>query len=72
MLENKIFVCCSCLFQARKPFSPFLDALTADADFGTPPPAVATATGFSLATFCTLNVEMQPWVLLFWCLCVQV
>lgn len=34
-----------CLFQARKPFSPFLEALTADADFGTPPAAVATATG---------------------------
>ena len=36
---------CSCLFEAQKPFGPFLNALVGGSDFGAAPPNVAAASG---------------------------
>jgi hypothetical protein len=36
---------CSCLFEAQKPFGPFLDALISGSNFSAAPSAVASAIG---------------------------
>jgi hypothetical protein len=50
---------CSCLFEAQKPFAPFLDALVGGSDFGAAPPGVAAATG-AAAPPATFSPDPEP------------
>lgn len=50
---------CSCLFEAQKPFGPFLDALVGGSDFGTAPSDVATAAG-TAAPPATFSPDPEP------------
>ena len=50
---------CSCLFEAQKPFAPFLDALVGGSDFGAAPPNVAAASG-AAAPPATFSPDPEP------------
>lgn len=50
---------CSCLFEAQKPFGPFLEALAGSSDFTAPPPAVLSATGIASPPK-TFNPDPEP------------